>query len=153
MVEKMWKDLRGDQEEVLSIEKFGGYKTEVKERMEEGERLALRNTVKAEKHGEIYGGLRENVGMKMYLHGPTDCAKTLKLQFRGGDVDLPERRKKYTNSREEEDVAINRCLCGTAVESRTHIVGECEICKEERDALEEMRKLDVCDMQEFCRLT
>ena len=27
VVEKIWKDLGGDQEEVLSIEKFGGYKT------------------------------------------------------------------------------------------------------------------------------
>ena len=31
VVEKIWKDLGGDQEEVLSLEKFGGYKTEVKE--------------------------------------------------------------------------------------------------------------------------
>ena len=30
VVEKIWKDLGGYQEEVLSIEKFGGYKTEVK---------------------------------------------------------------------------------------------------------------------------
>ena len=42
--------------------------------------------------------------------------------------------------------------CGTTTESRTHIVEECEICKEERDALEEMRKLDVRDMEEFGRL-
>ena len=27
VVERIWKDLGGDQEEVLSIEKFGGYKT------------------------------------------------------------------------------------------------------------------------------
>ena len=46
------------------------------------------------------------------------------------------------------------CPCGTTVESRTHIVfGECEIYKEERDALEEeMMKLDVCDMEESDRL-
>ena len=45
------------------------------------------------------------------------------------------------------------CPCGTTIESRTHIVGECEIYKEERDALEEgMRKLDVCAMEEFGRL-
>ena len=38
-------------------------------------------------------------------------------------------------------------------ESRTHIVGECEIYKEERGALEEgKRKLDACDMEEFGRL-
>ena len=90
--------------------------------------------------------------MKTYLHGPMDCAKNLKLRFFVGDLDLPERRH-YTSSREEEDVATNMCPCGEAIESRTHIVGECEICKEERDAVEEgMRKLDVCDMEEFCRL-
>ena len=33
------------------------------------------------------------------------------------------------------------------------MVGSCEIyTKEERDALEEMRKLDVCGMEEFGRL-
>ena len=39
------------------------------------------------------------------------------------------------------------CPCGKAVESRTHIVGECEIYKEERDVLEEMRKIDECGMK------
>ena len=50
-------------------------------------------------------------------------------------------------------MATNMCPCGTTIESRTHIVGECEIYKEERDALEEeMRKLDVCHMEELGRL-
>ena len=71
-------------------------------------------------------------------------AKKLKLRFRKGDLDLQERRKTYTSSREEEDVATNMCPCGTTIESRTHIIGEREIYKEERDALEEkMKKLDV----------
>ena len=69
-------------------------------------------------------------------------AQKLKLQFRVEDLDLPERIKRYTSSR-EEDVATNMCPCGTTIESRTHIVGECEICKEERDALVEMKKLEV----------
>ena len=30
VVEKIWKDRGGNQEEILSTEKFGGYKTEVK---------------------------------------------------------------------------------------------------------------------------
>ena len=85
------------------------------------------------------------------LHGPMDYAKKLKLRFRVGDLDLPERRKRYTNSR-EEDVDANMCPCDTTIESRTHIVGYCEIHKMERDALEEVRKLDVCDMEEFGRL-
>ena len=51
VVQKIWKDSGEDQEGVLSIEKFGGYKTQVKERIEE--RQALRNKVKEEKHFEI----------------------------------------------------------------------------------------------------
>ena len=39
------------------------------------ERLALRNKVKEEEHLEIYGGLREEIGMKTSLHGPMDYAK------------------------------------------------------------------------------
>ena len=66
-----------------------------------------------------------------------DYAKKLKLRFRVGDLDLPERRRIYTSSREEEDVATNMCPCGTTIESRTHIAGGCKIFKEERDALEE----------------
>ena len=42
----------------------GGYKTEVKERIERRESLALRNMVKEEEHSEIYGGLREEIGTK-----------------------------------------------------------------------------------------
>ena len=58
------------------------------------ERLAL-GKVKEEDHLEIYGRLREEIGLKTYLHGPMDYAKTLKLRFRVGDLDLPERRKRY----------------------------------------------------------
>ena len=78
-----------------------------------------------------------------------DYAKKLKLRFRVGDLDLAERRERYTSSGEEKDVATNMCPCGTTIESRTHIVGECEIYQEERDALEETRKLDACDMKAF----
>ena len=65
---------------------------------------------------------------------------------------MPERRKRYTSSREEEDVAANMCPCGTAIESVR--LAQLEIYKEERNALVEgMRKSDVCDMvQEFSRV-
>ena len=56
VVEKVLKDI-GRQEDILSIEKFAGYKTEVKERIEIRERLALRNKVMEEEHLEICGGL------------------------------------------------------------------------------------------------
>ena len=102
--------------------------------------------MKEEEHLEIYGGLGEDIGMKTYLHGPMDYTKMLKLRFRVGDLDEPERRKLYASSREEEEIT-QMCPCGKAVESRTHIVGECEIYKQERDALEkEMRKIDECGM-------
>ena len=41
--------------------------------------------------------------MRTYLHGPMDYATTPKLSFRVGNLDLPERRKRYTTSREEEE--------------------------------------------------
>ena len=50
-------------------------------------------------------------------------------------------------------MVTHMCPCGATIESRPHIVGECEIYKEERDALEVgMRKLDVCDVEESDRL-
>ena len=97
----------------------------------------------------MYGGVREDVGMKTYLHGRMDHAKALKLRFRVGGLDLPGRRKRYTSIRgdEEEDA---QSPCGKSVESRTHIVGECETYKKDRDVLEkEMRKIDECDMEKF----
>ena len=42
------------------------------------------------------------------------------------------------------------CHYGKAVESRIHVVGGCEIYKEERDVLDgEMGKIDECDMEKF----
>ena len=85
--------------------------------------------------------------MKIYLHGLMDYTKKLTLRFRLGGLDLPERRKRYTSSREEEDVGTNMCPCDTTIESRTDTVEEGQIYKEERDAFEEkMMKLDVCNM-------
>ena len=49
VVEKVWKDIGGNQEEMMSAEKFGRSKAEVDERVERRERLALRNEVKSEK--------------------------------------------------------------------------------------------------------
>ena len=88
--------------------------------------------------------------MKTYLHGPLDYAKNLKLRFRIGDLDLPERRKRYTSSRVEEEEEAQTCPCGKARESRTHIVAECELYKEERDTLEkEMREVNEGGMNLF----
>ena len=89
-------------------------------------------------------------GMQTYLHGPLDFAKTLKLRFRVGDLDLPERAKRYTSSREEKEVDAQMGLCGKVIRCRTHTVGECETYKKELDVLEEeMRKLGERDVEEF----
>ena len=44
-------------------------------------------------------------------------------------------------------MATNMGPGGTTLESRTHIVGECEMYTEERDALEEVRKSDGCNIE------
>ena len=43
------------------------------------------------------------------------------------------------------------CLCGKAEGSRTHVVEECGMYKEERDVLE-MRTINECDMEKFSTL-
>ena len=83
--------------------------------IERRERLALRNKVESEKHLEIYGRLREGIGMKAYLHDPMDLAKILKLRFCVDDLDLPERRKRYTSRRGEEETDAQMCPCGKAI--------------------------------------
>ena len=90
----------------------------------------------------------------MYLHGTTDCAKTLKLRFRVGDLDLPKTRGtyEYTSSREEEEEDAHMRLCSKEKESRTRIAGECGMNKEERDALEEIRQIDECDTEKYSTL-
>ena len=73
------------------MEKFGGYKTELKARIERRERLALKK-LEGEEHLEIYGRVRKEIEMKNYFHGPMDYAKTLKLQFYRGPG--PARKKR-----------------------------------------------------------
>ena len=105
------------------MEKFGGYKTEANDRRQRRERPGLRKKVEGENHLRyIREVVREETGMKTYLHGPMDYAKTLKLQFRAGDLDLSGRRKRYTSSREKGDGQMSPC--SKAKESRNNIVGE-----------------------------
>ena len=70
---------------MMSAEKLGRCKAGIEGRMETRERLlALKNKTKSEKRLEVFGGLSEAIGMKTYVHGPMDLAKTLKLRFRVG---------------------------------------------------------------------
>ena len=86
----------------------------------------------------------------LFVTTPQLPLKNLKLRFWVGDLDLPERSKRYTSKRVEEEVDKQNCPCGKAIESRTHIVAECELYQEERDVLEgEMRDLDKSGMKSF----
>lgn len=81
-------------------------------------RLALRDKVKNEDHLEIFGKLKEEGGMKLYLNGKMDNAKKLKLRFRVGDLDLRGRRKRYTSKRTEEEEDRQARPCGVRGEPR-----------------------------------
>ena len=56
VVEKEWNDVGGNLQEILPIEKFAGYKEEVKKHVEIRENPALRNNVNGEEHLEILRG-------------------------------------------------------------------------------------------------
>ena len=51
--------------------------------------------------------MHENVSAR--LNGLRANAETA---FRVGDLDLPERRKRYTSNREEEEIEAQMCPCG-----------------------------------------
>ena len=55
--------------------------------------------------------------METYFNGPMDYAKTPKLRFRVvEDLDLPERRNRYTSSRGGDGENAQMCPRGNAVE-------------------------------------
>ena len=64
--------------------------------------MALKNKVEEEEHLRDLREPKRRNRDENVLHGPMHYAKTLTLRFRAGDLDLPERRKRYTSSREEE---------------------------------------------------
>ena len=81
-----------------------------------------------------------------------DFAKTVGISCRGPrPASMKERGVPATGRRRKK--CMYRCARVAKqyqVESRTHIVGECEVRKEERDVLEEeMGEIDECDMEEF----
>ena len=55
---------------------------------------------------------------------PTGRGEKLETAIRVGDFDLPERRKRYTSKRVEEEKDKLNCPCGKAKESRTHVVAK-----------------------------
>ena len=72
--------------------------------------------MKGEEHLRDLRGVKRKSRNENVLHGPMDYAKTLKLRFRVGDLDLPERIKGSASSRGEEEEDAQMCPCGKAVE-------------------------------------
>ena len=81
VVENIWKEIGGDKNDIVSIEDVGEYKTKLDDMIEVREIKLLKQKVEEEEHLKIYGGLREGIEMKTYLHGPLDYPKNLKLRF------------------------------------------------------------------------
>lgn len=73
VVEKVWNIIGGNQDDIFPNRKFVGYKTETEGKVEISEKLTSRN--------KLNGGLREEISLKRYLHGPVYYAKTPKLPF------------------------------------------------------------------------
>ena len=86
----VWKKVGGNQEDMLSMEKFGGYKTEVNELVERGQRLALRKVEGGKHFRDIRevarrnwtenafawpNGLRENAETAVSCRGPGPARK------------------------------------------------------------------------------
>ena len=96
VVEKILEGCRGEP-------RRGGVRREVWEVQGRGRtRDRKKRKASAKKQGGIGKTLedtrgierRNRIRVKTYLHGPMDFARTLKLRFRVGDLDLPERRKR-----------------------------------------------------------
>lgn len=63
----------------------------VRGKIELGGTKALTRKVDDEEPVEIYSGLKEEIGIRTYLHGPMNSTKKLRVRLRVGDLDLPYR--------------------------------------------------------------
>ena len=77
--------------------------------------------------------------MEKYLHGPTHYAKTLKLKFEQG-ISICQKDEIGTAVVGRTKTYI--CALGGKKNSKIHKVVECEVHKEERHVLKEMRQID-----------
>ena len=71
--------------------------------------------------------------MNTYLHGPVDCCADIAFSCRG-----PGPARKNTAIYQQlggGGKGAQSCRYGNTDKSGTHIVGECELCKEERNVL------------------
>lgn len=78
-----------------------------------------------EEHLNLYGRSRVGIGMKTYLYRLMDYAKNSKVRFRVEDLNLPERRLRFTGSPVVEETDAQNSPCGKATGNRDHIVAGC----------------------------
>ena len=72
------------------------------------------------------------------------------LRFRAGSLNLPERRERYnSSSRVGEEVDAQKCPGSKAVESRTHMVAECELFEKERGVFDALDSTGVGRQHSF----
>ena len=66
---------------------------------------------------EVFGGLTEYVRIKTYLSArPKGLREKVETAISCSEPGPTRNKKRYTSSREEDDVATNMCPCGTAIE-------------------------------------
>ena len=136
----------------LSMEKFrGGTRHKLKNDASKGKASVKKEKAEGEEHlidTQYTAHQEKEIGMKTYLHGPMDYAKTLKLLFRVGDVDLPKRGIPVVRRGKNTQIRVHVAK----QQGRTYIARECAMYKEERDVFEEMRQRDECDLEKFSQL-
>lgn len=69
-VDEIWKEVGGNEAEILFTGERGGCKTWIRDMME----IPLWRNVDG-KSLKIYGALKEGIRMEIYLHDPTDSAE------------------------------------------------------------------------------
>ena len=108
--------IEGNQDEILPMDKFGGYKTQVKETTKTRERLALRK-VEVEEHFEIYWRLRKGSEWNVFLR-PIRLRKNAEttISCRPGLA----RKKKEVYHQSGGGRNVHRCALVAYQSSRTH---------------------------------
>ncbi|CAB1105337.1 unnamed protein product [Ectocarpus sp. CCAP 1310/34] len=129
---RMWKGFKIDEGDALDTDgPKGSWRRHVA--FTEREEQNIRNVTKDKEGIEVYRMLKKRIGFKEYLHGPVDTGTKLKVEFRTGDIDIRERRRRYGKADDED--ANFKCDCGSECEDRVHVVAECRLYKKQGEGL------------------
>lgn len=88
------------------------------------EKTSVETEVDKETHLKIWEGLKEGIeGANIHAGTNVLCGK-VKVRFRMGDLDFPERMRRYTGDRVVEEVNAQSYPCAKATEGESHILAE-----------------------------